>query len=339
MMSGSQKRRKGAGRLQGQLWSFKLRNCLGRLFIACLKLIADTIYMTRPTARFLLIACCVIAQLHPPAFTKEPKLKEKDVSGLSYLVFRNGSTPSNELIATLVQQLHWDNGGAGNLDRMAVHLRFEKVDETHSAQGDQIRYRVFAEGAPENKVYALSTWEVGKLINNSDQDVYVNAQGLVMTRRPNPEEEGVSQLPGAELYVTPKTTPGEPTRYAVASRDRDVTAFGTIVPYPVVNVDRLCRLEARIGAPGAAAVLVVADGFTPKMRLSVILESQGDVANVEVTTDQNGHAMVAGFPFIQGKTQGVLKASAQGQNCLPSVQIPWDSTPAAPANTPVTPTK
>jgi hypothetical protein len=297
--------------------------------------------MTRPHARFLLIACCVIAQLHSAAIAKEQKPKEKDVSGLSYMVFLHGTAPSDVLLASLAQQLHWDNGGAGNLDRMAVHLRFEKVDETHTAQGDQIRYRVFAEGAAENKVYGLSTLEVGKAISNSEQDVYVNAQGLVMTRRPNPEEEGEDKLPGAELYLSPKTVPGLPTRYAVASRDRDVTAFGTIDPDPVINVDRLCRLEARIGAPGAAAVLVVADGFTPKMRLPIILESQGEIVNIEVTTDHNGHAVVAGFPFIQGKTQGVLKASAQGENCLPSVQIPWDSTPpaaaAAPASAPVTP--
>lgn len=296
--------------------------------------------MTRPSARFLLIACCVIAPLLPLAIAKEPKQKEqkeKDVAGLTYLAFQHGSSPTAELLASLAQQMHWDNGGAGNLDRMAVHLRFEKVDESHTAVGQQIRYRVFAEGAPENKVYGVSTLEVGKGISNSEQDVYVNAQGLVMTRRPEPEEEGSIRVPGAEFYVSPKTVPGEPTRYAVSSRDRDVTAFGTIEPFPVVNVDRLCRLEARIGASGAAAVLVVADGFTPKMRLPIILESQGDVANIEVSTDQNGHAVVAGFPFIHGKTQGVLKASAQGENCLPSVQIPWDSTPAAPASTPATP--
>ncbi len=292
--------------------------------------------MTRPVPRFLLMACCVILQLPLAAIAKEPKQKEQQIAGLTYIVFQNGSKPSAELLASLAQQMHWDNGGAGNLDRMAVHLRFEKVDETRTAEGDRIRYRVFAEGAPENKVYGLSTLEVGKGIENSEQDVYVNAQGLVMTRRPKLEEEAVSQLPGIELYVSPKTIPGLPTRYAVASRDRDVTAFGTIDPNPVVNVDRLCRLEARIGAPGGAAVLVVADGFTPKMRLPIILESQGEVVNIEVTTDHNGHAVVAGFPYIQGKTSGVLKASAEGKSCLPSVQIPWDATPVVPA-TPAAP--
>ncbi len=86
--------------------------------------------MTRPTARFLLIACCLISQLPPTAFAKEPKVKEKekDIAGLTYMAFQHGSIPSAELLATLAQELHWDNAAAGNLDRMAVHLRFEKVD-------------------------------------------------------------------------------------------------------------------------------------------------------------------------------------------------------------------
>jgi hypothetical protein len=272
-----------------------------------------------------------VAVLHSTANAKEPKVKEKEVAGLPYMVFQHGSKPSDQLLATLAKQLHWDNGGAGNLDHLAFHLRFEKVETVKTADGNQPRYRIFAEGLPENKVYGLSTLEVGKLIVNSAQDIYVNEQGLVMTRRPQPEEEAAPRLPGAELYVTPKTVAGLPTRYAVGSRDGNVIAFGTIDPVPVVNLDRLCRLEARIGAPDAEAVLVVADGFTPQMKLTIILESQGDVVKIESTTDHSGHTVVAGFPFIQGFAKGVLKASAQGENCLPSVQIPWDSTPAAAA--------
>jgi len=304
--------------------------------------------MTQPAARLLLIACCVIVQLHSPAAAKEPKVKGKDMTGLTCALFPDGSPPSRQLLNTLVLQLHWDNDGAGNLDRMAYHLRFAKVDEIQTNQGNLPRYRVFAEGAPENKVYGLATWEVGKVMNYGDRDVYVNAQGLVMTRRPNPDEEVATQLPGVELLVIPWIDSAEPTRYAIASRDQEVTAFGTLVPRPVVTQDRDCRLEARIAAPGSAAVLVVADGFAGRMRLPMILESEGEFSNVEVMTDDNGHAEVAAFPFIQGKTHGTLKVSAEGKDCLPSVQIPWNTgTPANPAipaipaipAAPATPTK
>jgi hypothetical protein len=297
----------------------------GPVFVALFKSMADTIRMTRPSLRFLLIACCVIVQFHPPACAKESKAKEKDISDLAYGLFRDGSTPSKEMLVTLVHQLHWDNGAAGNLDRQAYHLRFEKVGETQTPEGSVPRYRIFAEGLPENKVYGLGIWEVGKPMKSPDHDVYVNEQGLLMTHRPHPEEEIASRLPGDELIVSPTGSSGEPTRYAIISRDNEVTAYGTLVPHPVVSLEGSCRLEARVAAPGSAAVLIVADGFAPQTRLPVVLESLGEVSNIYVVTDRNGHAELAGFPFIQGKTQGTLKASAEGEDCLPSVQLTWDS--------------
>jgi hypothetical protein len=279
--------------------------------------------------RFLLIACFVIVQIHPSAFAKESKAKGKGMGDLPYALFQGGSTPSKEMLDTLIHQLHWDNNSAGNLDRQGFHLRFEKAGETQTPDGAVERYRVFAEGVPEDKVYGLDVWEIGKLTNPAGQDVYVNAQGLLMTRQPHPEDEFASKLPGVEVIVSPKNIAGEPTRYALTSRDRDLTAYGTLVPHPVVTQIGGCRLEVRVAAPGSAAVLIVADGFDPQTRLPMVLESLGEISNVDVVTDNDGHAVVAGFPFIQGKTQGTLKVSAEGDNCLPSVQLPWSTGTAA----------
>src|SRR5580658_4807772 len=217
--------------------------------------------MTRLASRSLLLACCVLTQLLPSSFAKEPKVKGKDIADLIYGVFPKGTTPSSQLLDTLVQQLHWDNGGAGNLDRLAFHLRFVKAGETQTPEGSVTRYRIFAEGAPENKVYGLGTWEIGKVSDYSVQDVYVNAQGLVMTHRPSPDEEAATQLPAVEVEISPKNISGQPTRYALVSRDGQVTSFGTLVPHPIVSQDGGCRLEARVAAPGSSAVLIVADGF------------------------------------------------------------------------------
>jgi hypothetical protein len=284
---------------------------------------ADTVRMS--PLRFLLIACCVIIQFHPPTWAKESKAKAKDIAGLPYALFQNGSTPGNEMLTTLLRQSRWDNDAAGNLDRLGYHLRFEKAGETQTPEGSVTRYRIFAEGAPEDKVYGLDLWEVGKPASYKSQDVYVNAQGLVMTRQPHPEEEFALQLPAGEVIVSPKNISGEPTRYALISRDGGVSAYGTLVPHPVVTQVGGCRLEARVAAPGSAAVLIVADGFEPHTRLPMVLESLGEISNIDVATDNNGHAVVAGFPIIQGKTEGTLKVSAEGNGCLPSVQLTWGS--------------
>ena len=321
-----------------QIGSARMLRLFGKLILASfrhhrnvapLSLLADTIRMSRPASKSLIVACCVLVQLSLASFAKEPKVKGKDMADLIYGVFPKGSVPNKPLLDNLVLQLHWDNGGAGNLDRLAYHLRFVKAGETQTPEGSVTRYRILAEGVPENRVYSLGTWAVGGDPGYGEQDVYVNAQGLVMTRRPNPEEEGAIKLQAVEVQVSPKNITGEPTRYALLSRDGQVTAFGTLVPHPVVSQDGGCRLEARIAAPGSAAVLIVADGFAAQTRLKVVLESQGEVSNVDAMTDGNGHIVVAGFPYIQGATQGVLKATAEGQNCLPSVQLPWGAGPAA----------
>jgi hypothetical protein len=288
----------------------------------------DTVRMS--PLRFLFIACCVIVQIHPPASAKESKAKGKNMADLPYALFQDGSTPSQEMLTTLLHQLRWDNDGAGNLDRLSYHLRFVKAAEAQTSEGGVTRYRIFAEGAPEDKVYGLDVWEVGKPTSPPGQDVYVNAQGLVMTRQPRPEEEFATQLPGSEVIVSPRNISGEPTRYALISRDSDVTAYGTLVPHPVVTQVRGCRLEARVAAPDSAAVLIVADGFEPQTRLPMVLESLGEISNIDVVTDNNGHAVVAGFPIIHGKTQGTLKVSAEGNGCLPQVQLTWGSGTAAP---------
>jgi len=275
--------------------------------------------------RIVLIACCVIAQVHPPACAKESKAKGKDIAGLPYTLFQNGSTPSKETLTTLLRQSRWDNDASGNLDHLGFHLRFVKAGETQTPEGNVTRYRIFAEGTPEDKVYGIDLWEVGKPASSTGQDVYVNAQGLVMTRQPQPQEEFALQVPGSEVIVSPKNISGEPTRYALLSRDGGVSAYGTLVPNPVVTQVKGCRLEARVAAPGSEAVLIVADGFEPRTRIPMVLESLGEISNVDVVTDNDGHAVVAGFPFIQGKTQGTLKISAEGDNCLPSVTLNWGS--------------
>jgi hypothetical protein len=97
-------------------------------FVAGFKRMADTIRMT--PLRFLLIASCVIVQVHPLAHAKESKAKGKDMADLPYTLFKDGSTPSKETLTILLRQMHWDNAGAGNLDRQGFHLRFEKAGET-----------------------------------------------------------------------------------------------------------------------------------------------------------------------------------------------------------------
>jgi len=78
----------------------------------------------------------------------------------------------------------------------------------------------------------------------------------------------------------------------------------------------------RIAQPDATAVLIIVNRFPAKAKVPVVLKSEGKIASEVLTTDTNGHAVLADFPYVTGKAQGMLKASAEGSRCLPSVTLP-----------------
>jgi hypothetical protein len=277
--------------------------------------------MTFPMHRFLLIAVIALLQFQLLSYSKTPKGKETE--GLAYAAFPGQPNPAKPLLEQLVRQARWDNGDLGIGNQQHLKLRFVKVDDQVTPKGTFARYRVFAEGAPENKVYAWRIWRAGEEPKSEPGDIYVNGRGLLLTHRPQPAEESSLQVPGGEFYITPIADSAVPIRYDIFSRDNQLSVPGTLVPQPVASVDHGCRLEVRIAQPNATAVLFVIDGFPLESKIPLVLESEGETTNLTMDTDNGGHSIVAGFPYVSGKTQGSLKATAEGPDCLPSVTLPW----------------
>jgi hypothetical protein len=255
---------------------------------------------------------------------------------INYIRFRDQPVPSNSLLVLLQHQANWDEAETGEMNPLGLRLRFQKIDEQVTEGGRKAtRYRVFADGAPEDKVFSFGTWPIAAKEFLSDlRDIYVNGQGLLMVHRPKPEQEMSFKAGEDELEVTPATDSAEPMRYLLARRDGQSQIFGTVVPHPVVEVDRGCSIEVRIAQPNVAAVLILIDRFPAKAKIPLVLESEGESVSKELNTDANGHAVIAGFPYVPGKTQGMLKASAEGPNCLPTAVLPWGAATSTAPKTP-----
>jgi hypothetical protein len=253
----------------------------------------------------------------------------KKSEGLIYSTFRGQPGPSKDVLFDLIRQVRWDTG-ASDQNPQGLRLRFEKVDGQAPSGTGLPRYRVFADGAPENKVYTMGVWLVGKELSYGSQEIYANSQGLLMIHRPTPGQETSFKAPGDELTLAPQATTAEPLRYILTSKDQELSVLGTLVPHPVTALDQDCSLELRIAEPNAAAVMLVLDRFPPGARVPIVLDSEGETASLVTMTDSGGHAEVVDFPSVQGKTQGTLKATAEGSNCLPSTVLPWGAgTPAS----------
>ena len=239
-----------------------------------------------------------------------------------YVRFQGQAVPTKEFRLFLDHQAKWDDDGVR--DPNGSHLRFVKIENQAVQEGHgPTRYRVFAEGAPQNKVYSLQTWLVSDKTSTDPHDLYVNAQGLVMLRRPRSEEEAGLTAGPDELEVESGPVVAEPMRFLLSSLDGELLIYGTLVAHPLQSNDEGCRLEARIAQPDEATVLIVANGFPAKSKIPLVLRSGEAAVSDLLETDSDGHATAAVSPFVPGVTQGVLKASAEGPNCLPSVVLPW----------------
>jgi hypothetical protein len=252
-----------------------------------------------------------------------------------YVSFKGQSMPSKELHRLLTRQAKWDEAGLSNPDQSGLRLRLVKIDEAAPPSGTvAAHYRVFAEGAPQDKVFVLDKWPVTDALSVDPRDMYVNVQGLVMTHKPAPEQETSLKAPGDELDVEPSTVDGEPIRFALTGRDGATSIYGTLVGHPVVGDDRGCKLEARIAQPGATAVLVILDGFPSKSKVPLVLQSADAQLSQVLDTNADGHAVIAVLTTVPGVTEGTLKATAEGRKCLPSVVLPWSVAAKTPAKTP-----
>jgi len=294
--------------------------------------------MLMPIRLFAYISLCVLFQ--SPFFSYGQDTKQADV--LNYFNFKGQPTPSKDLLTTLERQARWDDAGSGDLiltgsrlNPSGLRLVFKKIDD-QVMQGGRVatRYRMFVEGAPENKVYAFGTWPIDKSLSTDIRDIYVNGQGLLMLHDPTPEQELSFTAGNDELNIMPLTEIAEPVRYLFSGRDRQLMVYGTLVPHPVISVDKGCKLEVRLAQPDAKAVLIIADRFPAKEKIPLVLESEGVSVSLMLNTSADGHAVMAVFPYVPGISHGMLKASAEGPGCLPSVLLPWGSGTRPPSITP-----
>ena len=288
---------------------------------------------------FLCVTVGILLSLPFFSWTQElkkseaPKFFASDTIG--YSCFGCQPLPNKELLSRLDRQSKWDEKGVDKLNPTGLRLRFVKIDETPAKDGPAVtRYRIYAEGAEENRVFEFITWPIADSTVSDPRDVYVNGQGLLMIHKPTDEQEMSFTAPGDELIVAQATGTAEPMRYALERRDKMMIIFGTLVPHPVVSDEKGCRLEVRVAQPGASAVLIMIDGFPAKTRIPLVLESDDASMSDAMFTNADGHAVIADFPFLQGKTKGTLRASAEGPSCLPSITLPWGPAPQTPQKKP-----
>lgn len=239
------------------------------------------------------------------------------------------SNPASQVPPKVLQMLKtqvlWDNG----LDHPeGPRLRFVKVDEVTRPEGNFIRYRIYASGVPEGTPYTLAAWTIGKDLDDLNvlsEGVYVNRKGLLLTRKPNPDEEDSDTVTAkdAEYDLGLQAADGEPLRFVLRSADNKVLVPGTLVPFPIESTDKGCKLSALLATPDAEAILVEADGFTPNSQILLQSESAGEQHQSQKPVDVGGHVQFVDLPYVAGKEAGMLNATISTKYCTVFISVPW----------------
>jgi hypothetical protein len=229
-----------------------------------------------------------------------------------------------KILKMLNTQVVWDSGfNHPNGPR----LRFVKVDEVTRPQGHFTRFRIYAEGVQEGTPYILSAWSIGTNIEDLQvlsSAVYVNRKGLLLTRKPNADEEDRETVDAAAEYdLGVQAADGEPLRFVLRSADNKVLVPGTLVPFPIESADKVCKLSAMLAEPDGDAILISGDGFPPNSEVLLQSNSAGEAKVSRKPVDARGHLEFVDLPYIPGKDAGMLNDVISTKDCTVSVSIPW----------------
>lgn len=207
-------------------------------------------------------------------------------------------------------------------------LRFVKFGDLHRQDGHFTQYRVYAVGVPEGEPYVVALWNIGMAQEHDIPIVanaaYVNGKGLLMIRKPNPDEENSDTVSaGAEFDVAVQVADGEPVRFLLKSRDNKIMVPGTLVPFPIESTDKGCKLTALLAEPEGQGILIYADGFPPNSTVTVEGGSDGQLRQTAHRVDAAGHMEFAVLPYLKDTDSGILKETITTKPCTVSIQIPW----------------
>lgn len=223
----------------------------------------------------------------------------------------------------LLRQISWDENLPNGKNPAGLKLQFFKTDETTASRKRLARFRAYVFGAPENKKYALTIWKIGSDPHTLSGNVFVNGKGLLMLHKPGPEQENSDFVGDDEFHLATGAARGEPVRYALASTDKELFVSGTVVPFPIEDINNGCRLEVRLALPDATAVLIYADGLPANAEIPFQLLSAGKQETRKFSVDAQGHAATSDLRFAGGEDKGSLRVTLATTECSTAVEIPW----------------
>jgi hypothetical protein len=246
-------------------------------------------------------------------------------------VFAQQATSENPLNDLLKMQMNWDESRSNDNAKPSITLKFVPYDKQQRDGKTFTSYYVYANGLPTNKPYILLAWQIGwdakqPPMQPVQSDLYVNARGVVMCRKPTEKELGsdASDIDSeSRLNVISAGSLGEPVRYALYTENDGVVAMGRVIVNPIQAEDKSCHLQAILAVGGGEVMLVEGSGFPAKSTVELSSGSGAKLQSAKFKTDENGRMETAVLLIRKGDTHGSSTISMKSDSCAPSVNVNW----------------
>jgi hypothetical protein len=219
-----------------------------------------------------------------------------------------------ELKSDVVKQINRLADLQKNLTTMnsfGAELEVVEVARTATSQGSVVGYELYVKNLPHDRQYQLSTERINQQSIKENKLKTLAQSGKVMDGPDDPVDL---------LLMAAK---GEPYRFRLSSKDGKYQAFASVIPFPIIGVDKSCSVEAILLLPDAEGVLVLAKGFKVFSSIQVKIDSAGDEKSRNVPTDEAGKFSLVLMPYKKDMSQGVTTVALDSPDCHPSLKFTW----------------
>jgi hypothetical protein len=136
--------------------------------------------------------------------------------------------------------------------------------------------------------------------------------------------------PHQPVEIQTTAAAGEAIRVAVLSEDRRHGAAASVIPFPIANVDKGCKLQVILGMKEAALVLIEGTGLPANTAVKIDAITAGNTRTLHPKTNADGRLVSSILPGVSGQDSGETTVRFGGVNHIPSLAASSAPTPPDP---------
>jgi hypothetical protein len=188
-----------------------------------------------------------------------------------------------------------------------------------------VRYHLYVKGSPiKGMRYSLISWPINA---RDPQEVMggitLKDDGLAICAGREADECGDPNKKDDPIEFTVMPAKAELYRMALISADRQTKAYFQVVPEPIANEDRGCKIQVVRLLPKFEVTLLKLTGFPSNEDVQINSQSYDEKKDFKMHSDVDGAALQALLPAVKGKTSGKTEIRATSEKCSPKLSFEW----------------